>query len=270
MSMVEERRFSNGVFAAAGVAFVGLYVAALFYLMDESTYDMWGAVIVGPILFLVSLPAFVRQAKREKQPRIFWFLVVALAVKMLFSLFRYHHAFNIVGKADAVAYDRIGSEIALRFLDGTIDPQLNTLLDTNFIRFFTGLIYTVIRPSVRAGLHLRVAGLLGPTSSTGVRPGHSPTEPTELRAVAVLPASILFWPSSIGKESWMMLAGIAAFGAAKASGRVLPGVLVSGIGIGPPRSRPAPTAVMGLGLVVGDPPAAERPPSASCGRSPRS
>jgi hypothetical protein len=66
--------------------------------------------------------------------------------------------------------------------------------------------------------------------------------------------SILFWPSSIGKESWMMFGlGIAAFGAAKAlSGRVLPGVVVSGIGIGLAALVRAPTAVvMGLGLVVG-------------------
>jgi hypothetical protein len=66
--------------------------------------------------------------------------------------------------------------------------------------------------------------------------------------------SILFWPSSIGKEAWMTFGlGIAAFGAAKVlRGLFLPGALVSAIGIGLAALVRAPVAgLFGLAIVAG-------------------
>ncbi|HET9333053.1 MAG TPA: hypothetical protein VFQ21_05665, partial [Gemmatimonadota bacterium] len=65
--------------------------------------------------------------------------------------------------------------------------------------------------------------------------------------------SILFWPASIGKESWLLFAlGIAAFGAAKVlTERAIPGLVVSAVGIGLAALVRAPIAVvLGAGLVV--------------------
>jgi hypothetical protein len=242
--------------AVVGVAFVVLYLVGLFTLMDRTTWDTWGAAIIGPVLFLVTLPALARQARREGNPKVLWILVAALAAKMVFSLFRYYHAFYVVGKADAIAYDQVGTEIAHRFLDGNYDPGLERLLDTNWIRLFTGIVYTLIRPSVVSGFLIyawlafwgtyffyRAFVLALPDADRS----------SYARWLFFLP-SVLFWSSSIGKESWMMFGlGIAAFGTAKAlSGRVVPGLLVSGIGIGLAALVRAPTAVaMGIGLVVG-------------------
>jgi hypothetical protein len=239
-----------------GLAVVAVYVGALIHLMEKSTWDTWGAMFVGPLLFAASLPAFARQARREEIPRVFWVLVAALTVKMLFSLFRYYHAFHVVEKADAQGYDQVGTDIALRFLDGDFDTGLNSLLDSNFIRLFTGLIYTAIRPSVVSGFLIyawlafwgtyffyRAFVLAVPEGNRG----------SYSRWLFFMP-SILFWPSSIGKESWLIFGlGIAAFGAAKAlTERVIPGVFVSGIGIGLAALVRAPIAVvMGIGLVAG-------------------
>jgi hypothetical protein len=244
------------VFVATGLVFVAVYLYFLFFLMDRSTYDSWGAMLIGPLLFVLTLPALARQARREGDPRLFWFLVGALSVKMLFSLFRWFHAFNVVGGADARAYDDFGTQIALRFLDGNFDSGLENLLDTNFIRLFTGIVYTVIRPSVISGFLIyawlafwgtfffyRAFVLAVPD---GNRRSYA-------RWLFFMP-SVLFWPSSIGKESWLIFGlGIAAFGVAKMlNERIVPGLLVAGIGIGLAALVRAPIAVvMGLGLVVG-------------------
>ncbi len=138
--------------------------SVLFFLMDHSTWDTWGAMLIGPVLFVAALPALARQARREGDRRVFWFLVAALAVKMLFSLFRWYHAFYVVETGGRARLrparhrrSRTGSS------HGNYRTGLSAILsDTNFIRLFTGIIYTVIRPSVIAGfLDLRLARVLG-------------------------------------------------------------------------------------------------------------
>jgi hypothetical protein len=252
----ERGRSPNALFVGVGLAFVGIYLVLLFSLMDGSTYDSWGAMFIGPVLFVLTLPALARQARREGDPRLFWFLVAALALKMCFSLFRWYHAFNVVEKADARAYDTVGTQIAERFLDGNFDPGLESLLDTNFIRLLTGLIYTVIRPSVIAGFLIYAWLAFWGTFFfyrafvLAVPNGY---HRSYARWLFFMP-SILFWPSSIGKESWLMFGlGIAAFGAAKLlTERVVPGLVLAGIGVGLAALVRAPIAVvLGAGIVVG-------------------
>ncbi len=246
----------NRTIVVVGLAFVAGYLTLLFYLMDRTSWDSWGAMLVGPVLFVATLPALARQARREGDRRVFWFLVAALSVKMAFSLFRWFHAFHVVEKADARSFDNFGTDIAERFLHGNFDPQLGNLYDTNFIRLFTGIVYTIIRPSVIAGFLIyawlafwgtfyfyRAFVLALPE---GNRRSYA-------RWLFFMP-SILFWPSSIGKESWMMFGlGIAAFGAATMLARkIVPGLLIAAIGIGLAALVRAPiAALMGVGFVVG-------------------
>jgi hypothetical protein len=248
-------RSPNGLFVGVGLLFVAGYLSLLFYLMDRSTYDSWGAMFVGPLLFVATLPALARQARREGDPRVFWILVGALTAKMLFSLFRWYHAYNFAAGADARSYDIFGTRIAEGFLDGNFDTGLGTLLDTNFVRLFTGVVYTVIRPSVISGF-LIYAWLAFWGVFFFYRAFVLALPDANRRSYArwlFFTPSILFWPSSIGKESWLIFGlGIGAFGIAKMlKDGVVPGVLVAGIGLGLAALVRAPIAVvMGLGLVV--------------------
>lgn len=249
------RRSMGTIVLWLGLAFVAVYTALLFYLMRDSSYDAWGAMFVGPVLFAATLPALARQARREEDSRVLWILVAALAVKMLVSLFRYYHGFYVVDKSDARSYDTYGTQIAERFLDGR-GSGLSNLLETNWIRFFTGVIYTVIRPSVVSGFLIYAwLAFLGTyffyrAFVLAVPDGN---RKSYRRWLFFLP-SMLFWPSSIGKESWLMFGlGIAAFGAAKMlRGRFLPGIVISIVGLGLAALVRAPIAVvLGLGIVVG-------------------
>jgi hypothetical protein len=256
MTTRRQMRSSNEVLVVVGLVLIAAYLVFFFFLMDRASWDAWGAMLIGPVLFVVTLPALARQARREGDRRVFWFLTAALAVKFAFSLFRYYSAFVIVGKADAVAYDRAGTEIALRFLGGDFTSGLSSLTDTNFIRFFTGVIYTVIRPSAVSGF-LIYAWLAFWGTYFFYRAFVVALPDGNRRSYArwlFLMPSILFWPSSIGKESWLIFGlGIAAFGTAKMlSERVIPGLLVSVVGLSLVGLVRAPSAVaLGAGLVLG-------------------
>jgi len=247
---------STIAFTVVGLVLVAAYLVAFFLLIEGSTYDIWGAMLVGPVLFVLALPVLSRQARREGDARVFWLLTLALAVKFGFSVFRYYHGFYVVNGADARGYDDYGTDIALRFLDGDFGSGLENLTESNFVRFFTGLIYTVIRPSALSGFLIyawlafwgtyffyRAFVLALPE---GGRLSYA-------RWLFFMP-SILFWPSSIGKESLLVFGlGIAAFGAAKVTAeRVLPGLAVCAIGLGFASLVRTPAAVaMGVGLMCG-------------------
>ena len=246
---------ASGAWIGTVCALLGLVVVVLFFPMSRSSWNVWAAAFIAPAVVLASLSAFARQARREGNPRVYTFLVVALLVKLAFSAFRWYHAFYVVRKADAQEYDRWGGEIATRFLRGDFTTGLDNLLDTNFIRLFTGGLYTLIRPSALGGFLVfawlafwgtyffyRAFVLAIPD---GDRRNYA-------RWLFFMP-SLLFWPSSLGKESWMMFGlGIAAFGAAKVlTGRFGSGIVVHVLGVALAALVRAPIAgLMGVGLVI--------------------
>jgi hypothetical protein len=211
---------SPKVLIGAGLVVVAAYVILLVRLMETSTYDTWGALIVGPALVAVTFPALARQARREGDPRVLWILVAALILKLLFAVIRHYQATELYEFADATGYHRGGTEIAGRFLAGNFDTDLPVRLpmETRFMFTVTGVVYSVIRPSLLAGfvafswlaylglfLFYRAFHLAVPAGRTR----------TYAKFLFFLP-SILFWPSSIGKESWTVFTlGVAAFGAAR-------------------------------------------------------
>lgn len=202
---------------------IGLGIATAFVVglitLAEGTYDTWGALLLAPILFGLGLPALSRQARREGDRTVFWILALALLLKLGGAIVRYYVAYDVYGGgADSAGYHRWGVEISERFRAGNFSTGLDSLGQTNFLRFFTGLVYTVIGPSRLGGFLLfSWLGFWGlfffyRAFVTAVPVGRSRSY---ARLVFFLP-SLLFWPSSIGKEAWMMFAlGMAAFGAAR-------------------------------------------------------
>jgi hypothetical protein len=221
---------------AAGLVIVVIYSTVLIFLMQRGSYDAWSSMIIGPILFAVSLPALARQAKREGDPRVFRFLVLALAVKLAVSLFRLFVVSSVYGGiADATGYSGWGVKISEAFRSGHFVTGLASLSDTNFIRFLTGVVYTAIGPSEVGGfLVFSWLGFWGlfyfyRAFTIAVPEGR---KRTYARLLFFLP-SMLFWPSSIGKEAWMTFAlGIAVFGVAWIlTGRLWKGLAIAALGL---------------------------------------
>jgi hypothetical protein len=203
-----------------GLVLTAAYVAAVIWSMDRADYSVWMALLLAPVLVVVTIPALRRQAARERDSRLLRLLTWALVLKLLASLLRFYVAFGLYGgAADAAAYHDWGTDISASFRSGVFETGLPDLHSTRFIRLFTGLVYTVVGPTKLGGfLIFSWLGFLGlfllyRAFTIAVPEGRSRTY---ARFVFFFP-SMLFWPSSIGKEAWMILAiGLTSYGIARA------------------------------------------------------
>jgi hypothetical protein len=221
---------------AFGLALICAWVAALLALTVSQGYETSAPLFLIPVLVALSLPALMRQAHREESATLLWLLVAALVLKLGSALVRHYVAFDVYGgAADAAAYHERGVELSEAFRDGNFRTGLYSLTSTNFIRFLTGVIYTVIGPSRLGGfLFYSWLGFWGlfffyRAFTVAVPEGRR----SSYRGVVLFLPSLLFWPSSIGKEAWMMFAlGIAAYGAARVlSGATLKGLAGAALGL---------------------------------------
>jgi hypothetical protein len=219
----------RSVVVAVGLGLTAAYVLAFLLLMNRTDYDTWGAAAIVPLLLMLTLPALAKQAERENDRRLFWLLCLALAVKLGATLIRYYVVFDVYGgRADARGYDGGGTKIAESFLGGDFTTELEDFSGTNFIVLLTGLVYTVTRPTLLGGFFvfswMAFIGmfLFYRAFVLAVPEGRARTY---ARLLFFLP-SMLFWPASLGKEAFMVLAlGVAAFGVA----HILTGKTVKGI-----------------------------------------
>jgi hypothetical protein len=241
----------GGVLLGGAITVLGLLV-----LISTHTSGLWVILFQLPILLAASWPAFLRQARRERDARLAQLLMLALVLKLFGSLVRYWVAIHVYeGVADAIQYHQVGADLARRFAAGHFDTGLSSLSSTDFIRFFTGVIYTVTGPSIYAGFllysWLAFWGMffLYQAFTIAVPDGN---RRSYARLLFFLP-SMLYWPSSIGKEAWMLFAlGLAAKGTARLlTGRTWGGLVLAGTGLWlATLVRPHVGGMAALGLLV--------------------
>jgi hypothetical protein len=214
------------------------------------------AVLVGSALFLISIPLLRREASRAGDSRLYGLLLAALAVKLVGALLRYSVAYTLyAGHNDASGYFNHGVQLAEQFRAGDFTTGLSSLTGTNFLRFFSGIVYTVIPGSRMAGF--LVFAWLGFWGQVFFYRAYRMAVP-EGRSrsygylVLFLP-SLVYWPSSIGKEAWMMLSlGVAALGVAEIlTEKMGRGLVLSGLGMWlAALVRPPVAGMVALGLGV--------------------
>ena len=219
------------------VAGVG-YVVALGWAMQRLSYDVWGAMIIGPLILVVSYPV-IRRIFHRHDPRLVSILFVGLLAKMAGSLVRYWVAFDAYGGAsDAGRYHEYGRTLAgqIRSGDASLLRIIPSGTGTQFVERWTATVYTVFGSSRLAGfllfgwmafwgavLYLRAAMIAVPGLAT-----------RRYAVLVMLAPSLVYWPSSIGKEAFLMpCLGLAAYGCAR---------MVAGVGVW----RGATIAAVGL------------------------
>jgi hypothetical protein len=250
--------FEMRVNVIAGTSLLGaaLTMLGLLLLWATRVEGIWAAMFLVPILFAATAPALSRQAAREGYRALVWLLLAALGLKLIGSLIRYYVAFKAYdGAVDAVLYHDIGTQLSERFRAGNFDTGLDSLTSTNFMIFLTGLIYTVIGPNIYAGFllfsWLAFWGMFYLYRAFTIAvPGGN--HRSYARLLFFLP-SMLYWPSSIGKEAWMLFTlGLTAFGVARIlSGRTLRGLTIAGVGLWlAALARPHVAGMAALGLAV--------------------
>jgi len=214
---------TSQVFGLVTLVAILVYVGALPWTIANGTYDLWGGLLLAPILVMLSLPILRRIARSDGDPWLLNLLSAALMIKLLGALIRYLVTFSVLGPADANEYHRAGADLARefrawKFAGPAFQEHVPDFVGTPFIRLLTGIFYTVTGPTKLGGFVLfSWLGFWGLVLCyRAVRIG-VPKGNHRLYAVLVffLP-SLVFWPSSIGKEAWMQLAiGLCLYGAAR-------------------------------------------------------
>jgi hypothetical protein len=211
---VEARSLLPGVVVGAGAA------AVFAWAVSTNSYNVWGAVIVVPVVVAVNLLLIWQVAQRNAaEPRLGRLLGFAFAAKMLGTLARYAVAYVVYnGQADAERYNLFAAHNFRAWREGQIAFEWNDARGTKAMELITTALYTVTGPTTLAAFFVYAsfafwgAYLMYRAFRVALPDGNH----TRYAALVLFLPSMLFWPSSIGKESWLMLfVGVTALGAAK-------------------------------------------------------
>ena len=158
---------------------------------------------------------------------------------MLGSMARYALTYGLYDAGDAEQYHLSGSRLAAAFWDGTYahvaEAEVWELTGTPFINQVTGILYILTGPDQTRRLPgLRLAELHRPVLSSTRRWWWAfprPTTAAYAYLVFFLP-SMLYWPSSIGKDAWICFGlGVSSYGIALIMRHQALGYPIAGIGL---------------------------------------
>ncbi|MGW6914249.1 hypothetical protein ACWGB8_10570 [Kitasatospora sp. NPDC054939] len=240
---------------------VTAYITVFVLAMVHTSYDTWGALLILPVLMAVGTPILVRVAAANPERDVFRLLMLAMALKLLCAFPRYLMAFVLYGgAADAKMYHQKGSALALHLgqadLLGTgLHYDLGMkVAGTGFVIIVTGVVYAITGPSLIGGFlvfsWLGFWGLLLFWRALQIAFPEADSR-RYAKLVFFLP-SLLFWPSSIGKDAWMMFClGLTVYGTARLLDRRFGAFACIALGsVGTAMVRPHVTALAGAGLMV--------------------
>ena len=236
--------------AALWMSAAGAYILAMSLGMRSLSYDIWGALVIGPILGTLTLPLLRKSVARD-DPTMVALISGAFVAKMIGGCLRYFLTFRLYGEnVDAIGYHGGGSRLALAFWEGNFDQvyaeEVPDLMGTEFVRLTTGLLYIVTGPTMLGGFLiyslLSFWGLY--FFYRALRTAYPEANYRRYAWLLFFLPSLLYWPSSIGKEAWMIFTiGLATYGVAMVLKHNTLGYPVAGFGfVGTAMVRPHVTA----------------------------
>ena len=207
------------------------------FLVAGAVCTQLGKIGEGPILVplgaLLLLVAAIRRIVRRR-PDEEWigrWLILGFVAKLVAAL-AYYHLFY--GQGDQVGYDNVGRLFANAWLNGGHAPVLANLRETNFLKWATGVVYYVFGAKLLTGTFVfGLLALLGSYLWYRATVDSVPSVNRKLYLGFVLFApSILFWPTTVGKEALMQFGlGVLAFGVSfVVRQRLVPGFVLAGAG----------------------------------------
>jgi len=207
--------------AVLGLAGITAYVGALAWAMTYTPYAVWGAFLVIPVIIGLNVPLLMRAARTEGERWFGVLLTWALVAKIAGSFARYWMVYGLYGYGDATGYTNYAAQQSVLWRSGQFvydNPEGGTIVGTYFLNLITTAVYTVTGPSPIAAFV--VFGLFSFWGQYMLyRAFRSSLPEFDHRWYAILIfflPSLLFWPSSVGKEAFLMLClGAAALGAAR-------------------------------------------------------
>jgi hypothetical protein len=257
MSAVPAIRSRASAHAPTAAVLLGVvaYGALIVHGMNSWSYDVWGALIVGPLLLALGLRLITIACRYEADLRMTRLLRLALVLKLCGAIANYVVSIGIYGRADAQTYSAVGAVLAHNFRDGNFASLPANVPGTGFIEILTGFVYTITGPSFIGGyLVFSWFGFWGIYFFyRGVVLAVPSVDTTRFAKLVFFLPSMLFWPSNIGKDAWVCLGiGITVWGFGRIIARLRNGFLALVLGLAITGStRPNITAILFAAVFIG-------------------
>lgn len=200
---------------------IGLLVAVpvvLVALDGRAPTGPTSAGVVAAVLFAGSVPLLGLIARKDGDRTLFGFLLVALSAKLAGGFARYYLTTAAYGGlADAARYDAAGQEWVAALRSGNfvwvVDSVGNFGAGTKALSTITGVVYAMAGRNIQTGFvvfaWLGFWGLV--MAYRAMRVGFPDGDHRRYRLLLFFLPSLVFWPSSIGKDAWMQLSLGAVF-----------------------------------------------------------
>jgi hypothetical protein len=202
----------------AGVAVLTVSLFALVVLDGRAPTGPTSALLLAAVLFVLSTPLLALVAGRDGDQSLFGFLLIALAAKLGGAFGRYYLTNAAYGGlADAVLYDTAGREWVAELKSGQLvwvaDSVSNFGAGTKAMGTLTGIVYTIGGRNVLSGFVMfSFLGFWGLVMAyRAMRVGVPDGDHRRYRLLLFFLPSLVFWPSSIGKDAWMQFSLGAVF-----------------------------------------------------------
>jgi hypothetical protein len=198
---------------AAVACFFDVAIAAWLWVTDPVRWPVGVAIVVIPLLLLVSAPLFTWAARRETRFDLAGLMATGLLLRFGGALYRFDNA------SDATGYHAVGSGLAqsFRHFDFTVDAK-GRIPGTGGMNFVTGIV-EVVTNNNKFATFLVFSWLAFIGCFLLYRAFCIALPNADHRRYALLIflwPTLLFWPSSIGKDCWMIFTlGIGAVGVAR-------------------------------------------------------
>lgn len=209
---------------------VVLFVTAIgfFAVVWVSGRAVGAALITVPLLLLLSMPLLMNAARTEARFDLAGLMAVGLLLRFLTSYYRF------VNGVDSIDYHKNGVIIAqhLRRFDFGVDPGA-AVPGTGGLRYIAGVVEVFTGSNQYATFLVFawlgfIAGYLFYRAFVTALPN---ADHRRYALLIFLWPTLLFWPSSIGKDCWTIFAlGIAVLGAARVFVRLRGGYTLMLIG----------------------------------------
>ena len=211
-----------------GVGLLLVLLVGFSMSIDMVNLDVWTGILTSAVLLAVSVPVFMWMGKQEGWPRMAAWLTLALVAKFVFSMVRYFVIFRVYkGEGDAGIYVEAAAELAKRIRLGLplhpLDHRINSYpVASQYMGDITGFIFYLTGASKYATfmIYSWICFIGQMLACQALKIGVPEARYRRYVLLVVFLPSLLFWPSSAGKEAVMVLCfGLCALGAAMLLGQ---------------------------------------------------
>lgn len=231
MSPVGQATMSPAWLVGAGaVAVVGFA-----WSMLTGSYNLFAAELVAAILILISMPIARHAARIERSSVVGWLVMAGMLLRLGGAIVRYMVAYGFYGGvADASTYTTVATSDYHSFRHFNLWWP-NTGVFHGMVPWLDTIVYSLAGPTELGSFFLFAwINFLGTYFFyRAFRIGYPEGDARRFGLIVFFLPSLLYWPSSLGKESWMMLAiGLASYGLARVLSHRVGGYICLLLGIG--------------------------------------